>query len=86
MLRDVRQYTVHVEVRFGDEGLSAERTFSRTGPAPVFVQTHFTEAVATGRGDRIAEDVLTQRTQEVLLRQEAKGRSHYLGEKNIYSP
>lgn len=67
MLCNVCQYTIHAEVRFETEGLAAERTFTRAGAAPVFAQTHFTEAVTTRRCDRIAEDVLTQRAQEVLL-------------------
>lgn len=82
MLCNICQYTIHAEVRFGHEGLAAERTFARHGAAPVFAQTHFAEAVTTRCCDRIAEDVLTQRAQEVLLRQEAKGRSHSL--ENIY--
>lgn len=78
MLRDVCQYPIDAEVRFGDEGLATERTFARPGAAPVFAHAHFTEAVTTGCSDRIAEDVLTQRAQEMLLRKEAESRSHSL--------
>lgn len=78
MLCNICQYTIHAEVRFGNKGLAAERTFDRAGAAPVFAQTYFAEAVTARRWDRIAEDVLAQRAHKVLLRQEAKGWSHFL--------
>ena len=46
--------------------------------APVVAETSPTEAVSTWDGHRVAEDLLTQSAQEVLLREETDGRRHAL--------
>lgn len=63
-------------MRSGAKGPPTERTLVCPAAAPVHAQTRFAEAVSAGCCHWVAEDVLTQRAQEVLLGQETDARFH----------
>lgn len=67
---------VDAEVQFVWEDSLAVGAVLGLVPHPVAAQTGQTEAVSTGYGGRVGEDVPTQRAQEVLLIQQAYCRGH----------
>lgn len=73
---DVRQYAIYADMGSGAKFPPTERTLVWPAAAPVNTETCFTKAVSAGCCHWVAEDLLTQRAQEVLLRQETDGRFH----------